>query len=30
MEDFRGKELGVHGAEAFTRMNGRGFGKLEI
>jgi LmbE family N-acetylglucosaminyl deacetylase len=30
MEDFRGKELGVKGSEAFTRMNGRGMGKLVI
>lgn len=30
MEDFRGKELGVRAAEAFTRMNGRGMGKLII
>ena len=30
MEDFRGKELGVRAAEAFTRMNGRGMGKLVI
>ncbi len=30
MEEFRGRELGVTGAEAFVRMNGRGFGKLVI
>lgn len=30
MEDFRGKELGVHAAEAFIRMTGRGFGKLNV
>ena len=30
MEDFRGKELGVHAAEAFIRMTGRGGGKLTI
>ena len=30
MEDFRGKELGVKAAEAFIRMNGRGFGALEF
>ena len=30
MEDFRGKELGVHAAEAFIRMTGRGMGKLVI
>lgn len=30
MEDFRGRELGVHAAEAFIRMTGRGGGKLVI
>jgi len=30
MEDFRGKELGVHAAEAFVRMTGRGMGKLLV
>jgi len=30
MEEFRGKELGVHAAEAFIRMTGRGMGKLLI
>jgi LmbE family N-acetylglucosaminyl deacetylase len=30
MEDFRGKELGVTGAEAFIRMNGRTMGQLNI
>lgn len=30
MEDFRGKELGVHAAEAFIRMTGRGGGKLSF
>lgn len=28
MEDFRGRELGVHAAEAFVRMTGRGMGNL--
>lgn len=28
MEDFRGKEIGVHAAEAFIRMAGRGMGSL--
>ncbi len=28
MEDFRGKELGVKFAEAFTKMTGRGMGQL--
>lgn len=30
MEDFRGRELGVHAAEAFIRMTGRGFGKMAV
>jgi LmbE family N-acetylglucosaminyl deacetylase len=30
MEDFRGKSLGVHAAEAFIRMTGRGMGKLVV
>jgi LmbE family N-acetylglucosaminyl deacetylase len=30
MEEFRGKELGVRAAEAFTRMNGRRMGQLVI
>jgi hypothetical protein len=28
MEDFRGKELGVHASEAFIRITARGGGKL--
>ena len=30
MEDFRGRELGVHAAEAFIKMTSRGFGKLDF
>jgi LmbE family N-acetylglucosaminyl deacetylase len=30
MEDFRGKEIGSHAAEAFVRMTGRGMGKLLV
>lgn len=30
MEDFRGHEIGVHAAEAFIRMTGRGLGQLVI
>jgi LmbE family N-acetylglucosaminyl deacetylase len=30
MQDFRGREFGVHAAEAFVRMTGRGSGKLII
>lgn len=30
MEDFRGKELGVHAAEAFIKMTGKGNGNLII
>ncbi len=30
MEDFRGKEFGVHAAEAFIRMTGRKGGKLLV
>jgi LmbE family N-acetylglucosaminyl deacetylase len=30
MEDFRGRELGVHAAEAFIRMTGRGIGKMVV
>ena len=30
MEEFRGRELGVHAAEAFIKMASRGFGKLNF
>ncbi|HEX5154217.1 MAG TPA: PIG-L deacetylase family protein [Parafilimonas sp.] len=30
MEDFRGRESGVHAAEAFIKMTSRGFGKLNF
>lgn len=30
MEEFRGKELGVTGAEAFVRMNGKMMGQLSL
>lgn len=30
MEDFRGREFGVHAAEAFIRMTGRGTGQLML
>ncbi len=30
MQEFRGRELGVHLAEAFVRMTGRGHGQLTI
>ena len=30
MEEFRGRELGVHAAEGFIKMTSRGFGKLNF
>lgn len=30
MEDFRGREMGVRAAEAFTKMTGRGTGGLQL
>ncbi|GAC1424717.1 MAG: PIG-L family deacetylase [Flavisolibacter sp.] len=30
MQEFRGRELGVHLAEAYVRMSGRGYGHLSI